>query len=108
MDLAIYKLKKNLHHNLWSQHMEPTEWHSRNCHAQQQWQDGQQEQDTQPATTGRTTSVSEYSPTFCQEDNHNPLPHKLLSQIKNYRLKSNSQDIFFHSLSTGAILDKRP
>lgn len=27
-----------------------------------------------------------------QGDNHNPLPQKLLSQIQNYRLKSNSQD----------------
>lgn len=61
---------------------------------------------TQPAATGRITSVSEYSPVCCQEDNQDPLPQKLLSQIKNYRLKSNSQPVFFHSLSTGAILDK--
>lgn len=97
MDSAIY----NLHHNLWSQHMGPTEWHTRDCHAQQQWHDGQQEEEP-------TCNLSEKSPMFCPGDNHNPLPQKLLPQIKNYMLKSNSQNIFFHSLSTGAILNKRP
>lgn len=79
---------------------------------------------TQPAATGRITSVSEYSPVCCKENNHDPLPQKLLSQIKNYRLKSNSQDGFFsltfnrgytwqdtlsqRKLCLGNILKKRP
>lgn len=81
--------------------------HQGHCRAQQQWH-GASERRTQPAAPGRITSVSEESPMFCQGDNHNLLPQKLLSQIQSYRLKLNSQDKFFHSLSTRAILDKRP
>lgn len=43
------------------------------------WHDGQQEKETLPAATGRLTLVFEYSHMFCQEDNHNPLSHVLLS-----------------------------
>lgn len=72
-----------------------------------QWHDGQQEKETLPAATGRLTLVFEYSHMFCQENDHNPPSRALLSQTQNYRVKMNSPDIFFHSVSTGAMLDNK-
>lgn len=61
---------------------------------------GQHERETLPAATARLALVLEYSHMFCQEDNHNP-PSRALSQIKNYRVKLNSPNVFFHSLLMG-------
>jgi len=58
---------------------------------------GQQERGTLPAAAARLALVLEYSHVFCQENNHNP-PSRALAQIKNYRVKLNSSNVFFHSL----------
>lgn len=107
MDVTIYRLR-NLHQKLWNQYMGAHKLaHQGAAMHSGQRQDGQQEKETQPATTGRLTLLFEYPHVFCPKDNHNPLSQELLSQIKSYRVKMDSQDTFFHSLSTGAVLDNR-
>lgn len=68
--------------------------------------DGQQEKE--PTCSHWQSNISIWKlPRFCQEDNHNPLPQQLLSQIKNYRFKSNSQDTFNRGYTTQETLTQR-
>lgn len=104
MDITIYRLR-NLHQKLRNQYTgaHKLAYQGAAMHGGQ-WRVGQQEKETQPATTGRLSLLFEHSHIFCPKDNHNPLSHELQSQIKNYRVKMNSQDAFFHSLSTGTTI----